>query len=128
MKERKMTRFFCDYCKKSTGQRAAMTKHEAGCTLNPGRFCQMCKFADGKHAKTIDLIAAARTGLDALKELAGECPACILAGIRQLRKAEPSGWDDEGWVQGGAPASLSEFKWIPAVKEFWIAHPRSDEW
>ena len=86
-----------------------MKLHEASCTLNPKRDCRMCTVAQremGDHvqAQMSDLIAAlqrdharhdaetANETLDVqlspfepkeLREAAGNCPACMLAAIRQ---------------------------------------------
>lgn len=126
MRTKTVSRYYCDHCKKSGGQRAAMERHEKGCTLNPDRYCRMCDRGNAEHAPIAILIAAAREGLAALQKAADGCPACTLAGIRQLRKADPGYWDDEGYSPGGAPDSLGEFNWKTAVKEFWDTFREED--
>lgn len=34
--------YYCDFCKKRGGSPFHMKRHEAGCTLNPERYCSMC--------------------------------------------------------------------------------------
>lgn len=47
--ERKL-RYYCDHCKKSGGQKAAMISHESACTKNPDRVCKMCGLIDSEDA------------------------------------------------------------------------------
>lgn len=59
MKTKLRPRFYCDFCRKSGGSAAAMTRHESACTANPNRVCKMCP-AGGLSQKPItDLITAA---------------------------------------------------------------------
>jgi hypothetical protein len=48
----KRWRYYCDHCKKVSGLRTAMAKHEKGCTLNPARECGVCGFINGGMAVT----------------------------------------------------------------------------
>ncbi|MES2634076.1 MAG: hypothetical protein V4669_13965 [Pseudomonadota bacterium] len=58
MKTIKRWRYYCDFCKKSGGQGAAMAKHERGCTLNPARVCRHCALTGGDSPTPLaDLIA-----------------------------------------------------------------------
>ena len=93
MKSKKVTRYWCDFCKKSGASGYHMGRHEKHCTANPGRECRVCKFARGDDSRT-DLAAAvqllqggdweaARPLPPALREATGGCPACILAALRQ---------------------------------------------
>jgi len=97
MRERKVTRLYCDHCNKGGFQRPAMAKHERGCTNNPNRVCRVCE-CGGIDAKPLaELIAFAKTAVDAngfegilsdqqeakLREMAGDCPCCLLATLRQ---------------------------------------------
>jgi len=43
----------------------------------------MCKIVEGEQESVETLIAAAAEGLEALREAAHGCPACMLAAIRQ---------------------------------------------
>lgn len=122
MKAVKRWRYYCDHCKKVSGARAAMEKHEKGCTLNPARRCGICDFLCTGGAPLADLIAllpdpvqfkrdvpamtywngfendtidayqepddealraATHAVLPKLRELTDDCPACILAALRQ---------------------------------------------
>jgi len=62
-----------------------MVKHETGCTSNPVRVCRMCGIAGFAQKSGAELFEAAKKGTAALRELAEGCPACMLAGIKQLR-------------------------------------------
>lgn len=104
-------RHYCEYCKKAMSQRPAMEKHEKHCTLNLNRSCRMCDVI-GEHndIKTLlamipnqiitkencvifeidyDQVSNESEILQAfreMKEKANNCPACILAVLRQYRK------------------------------------------
>jgi hypothetical protein len=74
-------RYYCDFCKKAGGLAYHIQRHETYCTLNPDRKCRMC---DGMGGDVADNRAAlASGGLNAVRESAENCPACILAAIRQ---------------------------------------------
>ena len=64
-----------------------MKKHEAGCTMNPNRVCGMCRVAGIEQQPIQELINALGDGtnLSKLRDLSENCPACILAAIRQSR-------------------------------------------
>jgi hypothetical protein len=115
----KRWRYYCDHCKKVSGLRTAMEKHEKGCTLNPARDCGICGFINGgMQVSTAELLlllpdpktfvrhqsedfgpdigvtewdehddaamcAAVHAVLPKLRELTDDCPACILASLRQ---------------------------------------------
>lgn len=117
MKAVKRWRYYCDYCKKVSGLRTAMEKHEKGCTLNPNRECGICSFLNTGGVPLADLMAllpdpakfkrmepwddgvggsgeyeviddealrsAVHAVLPKLRELTENCPACILAALRQ---------------------------------------------
>lgn len=130
MKEKLVKRFYCEHCRKSAGQRAAMVKHEAGCTANPNRKCNMCAYGNAVFATSETLVAAAFKGLETLWETSGHCPACTLSGIRLARKkVQPQ--DEEGfWTGPAADAynSLGAFDWKKEAAQFWKDHPREKEW
>lgn len=119
MRAVKRWRYYCDFCKKVSGLRSAMEKHEKGCTLNPKRDCGICGFLNTGGAALADLMAllpdpakfkrmeswdageefggsgeyevtddqalrdATHAVLPKLRELTDNCPACILAALRQ---------------------------------------------
>lgn len=134
MKAVKRWRYYCDHCKKVSGLRSAMEKHEKGCTLNPARECGICGFLGGGMAvSTVELIAllpdpekfkrmeswdvgeeyggsgeyevmddpslrdATQAVLPKLRELTDDCPACILAALRQRGIPVPL-IDDFNWT------------------------------
>ena len=82
-------RYYCDYCNKGNGSPSAMRRHERGCTLNPHRTCGMCKMlADVGESKPApprdELVRIMDTqGFASMCAAANDCPACILAAIRQ---------------------------------------------
>lgn len=101
MKVKKVNRYSCDFCKKKTLTAHSMRNHEEHCTKNPNRKCGMCAYVgesqpDLKELIAIvpdyhkypddfldELIAAVAKALPALREAANNCPACIMAAIRQ---------------------------------------------
>lgn len=106
MRERKVIRYYCDFCTVAKFTRPAMVRHERGCTANPARVCGMCDMAeqvnelpallvvfDG-YTETVDFTSdEAKRAHDAdfaerfakLRELSRGCPACILAVLRQRK-------------------------------------------
>lgn len=80
MRKKRVWRYYCDFCKHAKCR--SVEKHEAHCTANPNRLCGMCKW-DRKEPKPIaELKAALTKGLETLRQVT-QCPACILAAIRQ---------------------------------------------
>lgn len=128
MKVKKVNRYYCDHCKKSGCSAHHIRKHEKGCTLNPERECGMCKMVDSSGQRPLAELMALlpdithtknrfgfeclseemRATLDAafasLREATGNCPACILAAIRQRYHEKPY---------------LFEFDFKKEVKEVW---------
>jgi len=100
MRKIKRWRYYCDYCKKAGGSAYHIKKHERGCTANPNRVCGYCEasgdeqvdinvltnvlkqHAESCNPATSDLWIPA---IDKLREMTGNCPACILAAIRQSK-------------------------------------------
>lgn len=69
-----------------------MVRHESGCTNNPNRICKMCRMAREVHGATegnpvLSLeelkLVFKNQGFEALCESVVDCPACILAVLRQ---------------------------------------------
>lgn len=130
MRERKVTRYYCDHCGMSKGTRPAMVRHERTCTLNPERACGLCDMA-GESSDLPALLAifegfteevdfSSDAALEAhkkdkaarvakLRELAQGCPACILAVARQCK------------------LYLEGFDWPTESKKWITDHPRDDE-
>ena len=94
MRVRKTNRYYCDFCKKANCSSGAMRLHERHCTMNPNRSCRLCKqprdipgiikslphhrsyYDDEGKPVGVGLLAQIRTACS-------NCPACILAIVRQ---------------------------------------------
>lgn len=84
MRRVKRWRYYCDFCKKAGGR--SLAEHEAHCCGNPNRVCRMCRLIQEVQQPIAALMDALDSGgLDALRLLAAECPACIIAAIKQRR-------------------------------------------
>jgi hypothetical protein len=122
-------RHYCDHCKKSTGTKPAMVKHESRCTANPDRVCGLCKVMDEVQLPMAELLEAHSKGFDALIKASHGCPACILAAERQFNpERDPDlyyGWDHPTNTERG------EWNFKAAMKEFWVTHkerhPQDDD-
>ncbi len=91
MKIKRVLRYYCDFCKKSGGGKAAMKLHEGRCIRNPNRTCGFC-YAAGLETHSIpELVKAAAGDLNytELRELTSSCPACMLCGIVNRRHQYP---------------------------------------
>lgn len=117
MKSQMRMRHYCDFCKRSSGQKPAMAKHEAGCTNNPDRVCKLCECngsAQEPLEKLFDVLV--NEGFPALQTITEHCPGCILATLRQLpveRELLVINPDD--------PKHKGRWEWDfkAALKEFW---------
>ena len=117
MREKRVLRFWCDYCKKAGLQIAAMRKHELHCTLNPNRECGMCGIYDKETKPMPELLeilkdvadswkdygygedfpyesfsadsAQMKSAMESLEVATEGCPACKLAAIRQSKIPVP---------------------------------------
>ena len=110
MRRKKVWRYYCDYCKKANCSGASIKKHEERCTMNPNRVCGFCHLLEQKQTNLVEamqllpepkdyikeevlgsLIFTSYNGLDEaaeaimpkLRDFTGNCPACILAALRQ---------------------------------------------
>jgi len=104
MKTKKVNRYYCEFCKKANCSASSISTHEKSCTLNPNRFCGMCAKLDLPQAKMDDLLAIlpkpeiqedgmwgssisniehVEKSMAELRGLSNNCPACIMATIRQ---------------------------------------------
>ncbi len=99
MKQKKVWRYYCDFCGKGGLVKHWMAKHEVSCTANPERLCRLHGHATpgNKQPAVKDLIAQFDSrkpdcGMKELREMAGNCPACILAAIRQSKIQK---WDGD---------------------------------
>ena len=119
MKTKKVSRHWCDFCNKAGLQAHAMAKHEKHCTLNPARDCRVCGLLGGSThvgaermallvemlpdpteflavnwGDIIDiaqkkLLADLAIAMPKLREEVDNCPACILAALRQKKIPVP---------------------------------------
>lgn len=111
MHQAKRWRYYCDFCKRANMQKASMAKHERGCTLNPNRICGLCAHRDFRAKPIADLLSAFENGgWKAVGELTENCPACILAAIRQFNKAHPD-IDEQIWPE--------DFDFKKEMTSFW---------
>jgi hypothetical protein len=125
---------FCK--KKKGRSSGHMKRHEQSCTLNPNRVCRVCKMKHGEDMqpfkqrpieelkrllpdpslfKTEDefeniifdgLTEKVNEALPALREVCGNCPACIMAALRQK----------------GIPVPVAtDFKFSDEMKAIWTA-------
>jgi len=114
MKTKKVNRYYCDYCKKSGCNSYWIKKHENRCTLNPDRYCGYCHLLGKKQSNLVLLLSilpnpqdyektylnedngftwSSYVGLDdavdavlpKLRDAAENCPACIMAALRQKK-------------------------------------------
>lgn len=89
MRSKRVLRYYCDHCKKSGCSKGHMARHETHCTNNPQRCCRFCDLEKPPTAELIAVFTEECEGGDGalkrLREIADDCPACILAGIRQGR-------------------------------------------
>ncbi len=109
MIRKKVWRYYCEFCKKAGCSGGHIKKHESRCTKNPNRTCGMCNVMDKdgeqpdlqkaiallpnpKEYESIDefgfisyagLEEAVNEILSQLREIVANCPACIMAALRQ---------------------------------------------
>ena len=109
MRKVKRWRYYCDYCKKVSGNAGHMKSHEKHCTANPNRICGMCnvlqvtqksieelkkelrrivkKFSSLPFSESILMdMATNEKAVDEFREFTNGCPACMLAAIRQIEE------------------------------------------
>jgi len=82
--------YYCDHCKKHYLSERWCKLHEEKCTMNPDRYCRLCD--DGLDLnevvpKWIEIYThddeQRFTPIESIRRVAGECPVCMLALIRQ---------------------------------------------
>ena len=111
MRQKKVWRYYCDFCGKGGCSKGHMATHEKHCTMNPNRKCRMHKFTLETEEDSFDpnmdtllsilpnpewiedewggltLYAFSQEeitkSMDELRERADNCPACILSVLRQ---------------------------------------------
>ncbi len=108
MRTKKVTRHYCDHCKKGMFQRDAMERHEDRCFRNPSRHCPLCEEWDFNAADMVTLVTRLVThGLKDMEKAAGHCPACIVSAILQSRKQYP---DDVEFYEYDYKSSMRELQ------------------
>ena len=114
MKSKRVLRYYCDFCKKSGQSSYHLKRHEQGCTLNPDRKCGICLHA-GFHQKPMAELTAAFGDYDMkrLREACEDCPACILATLRQVIGKQTYEWEtgDCNWPKFDFQKELQAF-WV----------------
>ena len=112
MREKTVKRYYCDFCKKAGLSKYHMGRHESHCTLNPKRHCRMCNYVSGTNADVAELckslppfpndfifgtdpayvkwLAEMPAALLKLREETDNCPACIMAALRQANIPVPA--------------------------------------
>ena len=92
-------RYYCEFCRKASGHKYAMKKHEISCTANPNRICKACRFAGERQKPLQELLEVVKMcpmetewdgklsdwrikDITPLRQMANGCPACILAALR----------------------------------------------
>jgi len=128
MREALRKRYYCDYCNKAGGSRYHMANHERGCTLNPDRLCGVClamkldaaplaeliAFVQSVHEKYVCPITSTfhfdivKEDVVTLRDRAGNCPACVLAALRQTKTFTAS----------------DDFDFRAELKSMWADHER----
>ena len=113
MRTKKVNRYYCDFCKKAGLSAPHMARHEKSCTMNPNRVCRVCGMIDNQQMPMAELLVMlpnpmdynngsygdiafdeyltieANKALVELRQRSGNCPACILAAIRQKKIPVP---------------------------------------
>lgn len=127
------TRYYCGFCESAGRLKGFWTKpkaerHERGCTANPDRVCGLCtevaELIGGKSEQRpiSELVAVLSEdkpewGFKELRLLANNCPACILAALRQtpIRKEMNT---QEWWEWMGQ----FNFDFKRELESFWQEH------
>ena len=103
--------YYCEHCKKHGLSAPHIARHEKGCTNNLTRVCGMCRAGEldqqpiesllvclpdcpdpalqlwpdssPEHEQYMGQLQRLEDGMEALRELCQQCPACIAAALRQ---------------------------------------------
>jgi len=124
MRRKRVWRYYCDFCGRGGCAASHIKRHEAGCTANPNRVCGLCARIKIEQSPIAELISALKSGPDddyklgllALRKLAENCPACILAAIRQSGVQRPPSWDGEEDMDPGCSV---EFHFKDELAAWW---------
>lgn len=151
MKTKKVWRYICDFCGKTSGTKPSMAKHEKRCTLNPNRECGVCKMLEQEQTPIAKLTALlpdenqyreswegappdgfhysiqfsvdVNAAIPELREATNNCPACMMAALRQAKIPLPivEGFD----YQKELDAVWNDF-WAKKNQESWEAEQRDN--
>lgn len=113
MRSKKVWRYWCDHCNKGGCNKSAMSIHEKHCTMNPNRYCRMCKSDNTNLLKAVELLPdpndfekeeshswgisykvypGMEEALDKIfpevRRILDNCPVCILSALRQKGKGK----------------------------------------
>jgi hypothetical protein len=106
MRTKKVNRYWCDFCNKGMLSSSGMKNHENHCTKNPNRACKVCSLIDSVTIDMTTLISIlpssiayhadytnselyrklyvdTEAAMPKLREITNNCPACIMAALRQ---------------------------------------------
>lgn len=124
------TRYYCGFCEAAGRLKGFWTKpraerHERGCTANPNRVCGLCaevaELVGGKsEQKPISELVAVLSedklnyGFADLRDAANNCPACILAALRQTPIRD--GMSTQDWWEW---MSQFDFDFKRELDSFW---------
>lgn len=83
--------FYCDHCGRHRLSRRAIADHEPTCTLNPARACKWHASPEPDDSVDAGALAVAlreraplaKGDVEWLRAQVDECPACVLAALRQ---------------------------------------------
>lgn len=104
MTRKQVYRYKCDHCSKAGCNGGHIAKHERRCTANPQRVCGMCALVGETQHTMTELFVPIQTAIacysrtwgigphepdeidvSGLRVLTKNCPACMLAALRQFR-------------------------------------------
>jgi len=116
MTSKKVTRYYCDFCRKGSFTAKRMKEHEASCTLNPNRVCSLCAEYNQESTPLAELMAICDTfparaeeqksHLNDLRDAAEGCPVCMMAAMRQCNAKKV----DEVWFDFDFKEEMREFR------------------
>ncbi len=112
MRQKKVWRYWCDHCNKGGCGKHQMQTHEKHCTMNPDRYCRLCKSDNTQLLRAIGVLPNPKdygvenkdylyawTSYPKMHEVLEQvmpdvraildnCPVCMLAALRQRGQGE----------------------------------------
>jgi hypothetical protein len=141
MRKAQRWRYYCDFCRKAGGSSHHLQRHERGCTANPNRVCGFCD-SNTPVAERVAILTAEsgfkglakwQANMLLLREAVDQCPACILATIRQ---ASIPMYDEDDGIETPCPTYWKDVTGVDAMFGFdfkeekrlwWVDHPRGGD-